>query len=793
MVRIRVSGGVFRIILAFVVLSLGACIDTSRSPENSAAAATVQPSPVPAPFGHAIALPPNTIVNAISIARLGVGAHHACAIRANGTLWCWGDNAFGALGDNSSEPLRATPVNESTANTTWTRVDAGGSHTCAMRADGSTWCWGLNSHGQVGDGSNTNRAVAVREQSVAVDWVEVSTGDMHACALKGDGSLWCWGSSFSGQLGNTTTGADAHSNMPDRVTSQSSNWTQVTAGGYHTCAIRTDGSLWCWGNNLRGQLGQGNQGSDTNRALPSRVGADNDWMSVSAGGWHTCALKTDQSLWCWGSNFYGELGDGTSGSAADRLVPTRETTNGTNWALVSAGSHFTCALSATGERFCWGLNVDGQLGNGTATNAVAPARADTDGTLWKAVASGGSHSCGVRSDDEVKCWGRNSRGQVGAGQAGFQPRYSPAQVAAAASWSRVAVGDRHACGLDFNGRLHCWGRNDQGQMGIGAASMRALDRPTAAQTGIPVWTGVAAGYSSGCAVAADQTLHCWGSNADGKIGLGNTTLLAAAPTAVAGGVTGWTGVDLRARQGCARRSNGTVSCWGLMDFQGVATVTPVPEPTQAVDWSGIAVGEDHVCAIKTSGTLWCWGSNYYGQLGNDLAGPDVTSMTPVQEASAATDWSDVVAGYGFTCARKTGGTLWCWGRNSVGQLGVGDAGDGTDRTVPTREASAATNWSALSAGNEHVCALKSTGTLWCWGDNLAGQLGTNDTAGRTTPTQEQGASNLWTRVSAGLFSTCAVRNDNTLWCWGDNSYGQLGDGFGTFTDPNFTGVNLAVP
>ncbi|MDR0490310.1 MAG: hypothetical protein LBH28_03560, partial [Oscillospiraceae bacterium] len=239
-------------------------------------------------------------------------------------------------------------------------VSAGYYHTAVITTDGSLWAWGNNVYGQLGDGTTTDRSVPTRI-GTSNDWIAVSAGFWHTVAVKTDGSLWTWGRNFYAQLGD---GTRTDCSVPARI-GMSNDWTAVYAGGNHTIATKTDGSHWAWGYNGVGQLGDG---TTIRRSVPTRIGVDNDWTAVSAGNNHTSAIKTNGSLWAWGSNNVGELGDGTT---IRRNVPTQIGT-GNDWATVSVGGGHTVAIKTNGSLWAWGLNDYGQLGDGTDTNRLEP-------------------------------------------------------------------------------------------------------------------------------------------------------------------------------------------------------------------------------------------------------------------------------------------------------------------------------------------------------------------------------------------------------------------------------------
>jgi alpha-tubulin suppressor-like RCC1 family protein len=327
-------------------------------------------------------------------AKVSAGGSHTCAIKTNGSLWCWGNNLFGQLGDRTNTD-RNTPIQIMPSGAT--SVSLGGSHTCAVKTNGSLWCWGTNGDGELGDGTNTAKNTPVQIMSSGVSSVEL--GQNYTCAVTTNGSLWCWGYNGYGQLGDGTNTAK---NTPVQV--MSSGVVSVALGYYHTCVIKTNGSLWCWGNNTSGQIGDGTN-IDKNtpvQIMPSGV------SSVSLGKDHTCAIKTNGSLWCWGYNYLGQLGDGANTS---RNTPFQIMSSGVS--SVSLGDSHTCAIKTNGSLWCWGNNTSGQLGDGTNTNKNAPVQIMSSGV--SSVSLGYNHTCAIKTDGSLWCWGDNYYSQLGDG------------------------------------------------------------------------------------------------------------------------------------------------------------------------------------------------------------------------------------------------------------------------------------------------------------------------------------------------------------------------------------------
>jgi alpha-tubulin suppressor-like RCC1 family protein len=323
------------------------------------------------------------------------------------------------------------------------------------------------------------------------------------CGIHLDGSMWCWGRNAYGQLG---LGDRETRHVPFQV-GVDTDWRQIGTGDSHSCAIKTDHTLWCWGSNSYGELGLGDD--PALRLVPTQVGLESTWRSVSTGYRETCATKVDRTLWCWGRTGLDDL-DYTEGLPVQIGLHRP-------WAGVELGIGYGCARAEDRSLWCWGDNENGQLGLGDTRDRGQLARVGVDND-WQTLGLGEGHTCATRVDHTLWCWGQNQVGQLGLGDR--TDRHVPTQVGLKPTWRQVTAGREHTCGTKVNGTLWCWGYNDEGQVGVGDDIYVLVPTPVAPPT---LWAQVSAGQDHSCAVAADHTLFCWGDPAYGQLGVGNRT------------------------------------------------------------------------------------------------------------------------------------------------------------------------------------------------------------------------------------------------------------------------------
>jgi alpha-tubulin suppressor-like RCC1 family protein len=335
--------------------------------------------------------PITTLAGGANWKQVADGGSHTAAIKTDGTLWSWGQNIFSQLGNNTTI-FRSTPITTFAGGTNWKQVACGDSHTAAIKTDGTLWTWGLGSQGRLGGNEiPISKNTPVTTFAGGTNWKQVACGANNTAAIKTDGTLWTWGNNNAGQLGDNTT---TQRITPVTTFAGGTNWKQVAGGTSHTAAIKTDGTLWTWGINT-GSLGDN---TIINRSTPvTTFAGGTNWKQVSCGGNHTAAIKTDGTLWVWGFNNFGQLGDNTTNSLYPRSTPVTTFAGGTNWKQVAGGSAYTAAIKTDGTLWTWGQNTSGQLGDNTIINRSTPVTTFAGGTNWKQVSGGNSHTAAITS------------------------------------------------------------------------------------------------------------------------------------------------------------------------------------------------------------------------------------------------------------------------------------------------------------------------------------------------------------------------------------------------------------
>jgi alpha-tubulin suppressor-like RCC1 family protein len=734
--------------------------------------------------------PVQTITGGTIWSSISSGTNTSAAIKSDGTLWLWGLGTSGELGDNTIVS-KSSPIQTVAGGSNWSFVSAGGGNIggiggfCGgIKTDGTLWMWGSNAYGQLGDNTKAPKSSPIQTIAGGSNWKNISCGYAHTAAIKTDGTLWVWGRQgyFAGQVGAIGDNTSVDRSSPVQTVAAGTNWSQVAAGYAACSAIKTDGTLWVWGNNAGGRLGT----NDTaNRSSPIQtVTGGTNWSKVAAGYSSNAALKTDGTLWVWGRNDFGQLGDNT---IIIKSSPVQTGLKSTDWLDVWTGAATVRALKNDGRVFTWGFGTSGQLGSNSSINRSNPIQV-IGSVRFKNVSTGGTNNTHggaignsfttalVDLSDvyQEKYYFSGTTGGIlrlaGGGQSFLNSgltygqlgdnttvrRSSPVQTVAGGSiWKQVSSGYYFTAGIKTDGTLWTWGRNDFGQLGDNTLVDKSS--PIQTITAGTTWTAVSCGWEFTAALKSDGTLWTWGRNYPrGMLG-DNTTVNKSSPVQTVAGGTNWLSVSAGRFNCAAIKADGTLWLWGQGNYglNGDGTRSDRSSPVQTItggtNWAQVSTGSQfQTAAIKTDGTLWTWGNNNSGGLGDNTT---VSKSSPVQTIAGGTNWSQVSVGSSFCGAVKTDGTIWTWGQNTSGQLGYNTA---VDKSSPAQTIMGGTNWKQVSSGFASCAAIQINGSLWAWGANYGGMFGDNTIINRSSPVQTIGRGSTWRLVSTGYTHISAI-------------------------------------
>jgi len=691
-----------------------------------------------------------------AVALAAAGASHTCLAFADGRAACFGNNALVQLGDDTL--ANRTDIREVPGLTSVVAMASFANHTCAVLRSGLVSCWGDNSSGQLGDGTMANRP---RPQPVSrLDHaVGVAVGAQHSCALRDDGSVLCWGDNGRGQLGD---GSELSHLIPQLVPALPAPAVQIDAGELFTCARLLDGSVACWGSNLRQEIEPSNIATFP---VPHLVAGVQGAVDLAVGGGHACVLESSGQVWCWGASTAGQTGRGILAMG----TPPAPVTLADPASALSAGDLHTCALAGTDGVVCWGGNGSGQSGLDAPDGVALPNSTRMPGVI--AVEAGGRHSCAIFRDGGMSCWGERSDGQLGDD---YEVVTLKPMLVALDDAVEVGAGNAFSCArLGSMGNVACWGAGTFGRLGDPTGRSRPSPRETV--SGLAGAVQIAVGGDFACGRTADGGVHCWGHGDNGQLGDGGKRTQGS-PTAV---LLPAPALDIAAgaAHACAVLNTGKVLCWGA-NGSGQADGAPdalelaLPkEVTQVADVAQVTCGSEHTCVRTNGGLVSCWGNSDSGQLG--LSGPGSGRGAPVV-VDEIRNAVHISAGGQHTCARRADGGVQCWGAGSAGQLGSGVLTDRNPRPMDVPDLPGPAT--QVAAGAHFTCAI-SMGHVYCWGLNRDGEVGDGTQTLRSTPMAVLGLPDTpVTAIAPGASHACALTAAGDLYCWGRNRNGETGSG-----------------
>lgn len=630
--------------------------------------------------------------------------------------------------------------NISQASAIWKAKDikSGGGHICAIDTQNSLRCWGSNDHGQLGDGTTYDSTIP----SIGISFPEgissFALGKSHTCVLLKNGVVKCWGGNDSGQLGNELKEDIL---LPSNALELASNVKAISISGTYSCALLTSEELYCWGYTLD---------IPSEKVIFINVGPDSS----------SCVILFSGKVKCWGSNSYGQLGNGTRNNSKN---PIEVIGLPRDVISIVSGDYHKCALTKSGAVKCWGKNDDGQLGDDSNNTRFHPVEVTGLSSGVLAIYAGGDHTCAMLKSGLIKCWGSNNFGELGNGnkQSSNIPvnfNLFPTNII-----KYFMAGINNSCAILNSGIIKCWGRNLGECSGEGIESIKPLsvfgtEKINNNWKAIEISTG----DEHSCAITDIGEIKCWGKNSRGKfIQSDNDNYYC--PVSISNSKFMPKSISVGGESSCILTQNNGVKCWG----NGYETIrngtlkisfTPIDVAGLSNGVKSVAVGYGHACAILVDGKVKCWGNNSYGQLGN---GSEKDSSVPVNVNNISNGVKQIAVGDSYTCALFESGNVKCWGEGRCLGFKTQENIINNPVDIPGLENGVV---SIKSSFIGKTCALLNTGNVKCWGNSLAVTEEANFESSKVID------------IATERFSSCALLESGKVKCWGSNSDGQLGDG-----------------
>jgi alpha-tubulin suppressor-like RCC1 family protein/serine/threonine protein kinase len=788
-----------------------------------------------------------------------MGQTHACAVMVGGLLFCWGNGDDGKLGSATGARTLSSPVSGFADPVLL--VSAGTKHTCVITVKRDAFCLGSNTYGQLGDGTLTLSSRPVLVEG-GFKWLHLHSSDHITCGVTITGAVYCWGRDWYG-LGGSGSFVTTSRRFPNAVLTLNSGFQSVSCARWACCALRVDGQLWCWGNSNNGELGQDN---DEAWAVPVKVSLpgsiESNFTSVAAGQLHFCAISTKFQVWCWGLNTDSQCGkpsDAGSQLPSPTLVPNMPAFV----SYVTAGNQHSCAGNSS-VLFCWGSNPYGQLGDGSAMTSHHPPSIVllpliASETIVSVSSNRGWTSSVVTSFNRLFVWGKNDDYQLGDGSNGIAGvpvsdlfPVSVLQIGASSDFDSLTWIGRSTFSVQFNSRS--FPNPSNGSLLIGfllgpfafmsssSSSQVSVLAPRALTSIVPsvvfsssssalVLTVAGLGFGSegghvtlgrigtftdglnftvvsdtavtvrvdvGSAIsvasAAALDVEFFVNGALFRSGVGSSRLVVKSSLVVVSPSSVYTATKGSLRfasdegfgvlsssmgqtHACAVMVGGLLFCWGNGDDGKLGSATGARTLSSPVSGFAdpvllVSAGTKHTCVITVKRDAFCLGSNTYGQLGD---GTLTLSSRPVL-VEGGFKWLHLHSSDHITCGVTITGAVYCWGRDEKGQAGSGGIVN-ANRRFPNAVLTLNSGFQSVSCARWACCALRVDGQLWCWGNADRGELGQGDIIGSGVPVKVSLPGSIesnFTSVAAGQLHFCAISTKFQVWCWGLNTDSQCG-------------------
>ncbi len=638
----------------------------------------------------------------------GAYSYSNCAITTAGVLKCWGYNTYGGVGDGTTTHRNSPVVVDS--GVSYSKVSNGYHGACGITVAGVLKCWGYNNYYQVGDGTTTSRTSPVVVDA-GTNYSQVVRGIYNTCAITTAGVLKCWGYNAFGTVGDGTT-TDATS--PTVIDSGTTYATLTNSLTYTTCAITTTGILKCWGQGTNGQIGNG---ASANRLNPTIVNSGTSYSTVSNSQNTACAITTASVLKCWGldRNFNIGLGVNSPNTSPQTIH------SGESFSQVIVSDSRMCALNSLNVMKCSGQRLMGQMGDGLVSQFHSFTSVPALDAYSVLSLSGQYMTAGITSTGTLWSWGYGRTLTVGtdfSGDSSAQDMIiNPVQVVVTSTFTKVSKGNRHTCAIRADQKLYCWGYNTNGNIGDGTLVNKQTPVAVDAANN---YTQIAAGNFFTCGILSSGVLKCWGLNTNNSVG-DNSTTQRTTPVIVDSGTTYKYLAQPENYTMCAITTADVLKCWGYNNYGqvGVGGTTNTATPTivdAGTTYGSVIASIGHTCGVTLGNVLKCWGQNSNSQLGD---GTTIDRQLPVI-FNSGTSYSAVgLNGQGLTCGITLAGALRCAGARSAG-LAASATEDGFGQSSNVTTVDAGTTYTNLYSGYSAICGRTNLGATRCAGDNVYG-------------------------------------------------------------------------
>lgn len=721
-------------------------------------------------------------------------AYSTAAIDANGNLYVWGYDQYKKIGTSTAAPPSGAVPKDSTpvliafpsGVNKWVALSTGQAHMIALGDDGNLYAWGFNNHGQLGIGSivNDSLPVMVTKPTGVTSWTAIACGAFHNIAIGSDQNVYVWGYNNQGQLADSSL---TDKLVPTQVALPNSVKVLAVSASNNACLVlASDNALYAWGKNGNGQLGTG---TTTDHSTPVAVTLPSGVVpvAISSGGYFNSCIAADGNIYSWGQANNGQIGNGST-SPSNVLIPTmaNKPSGVTKWNSYATGASFVFAIGDNGNLYAWGFGGTGEMGNGTATtNNLTPIMPSLPaGVIPVQVAA--SHNSGFVLDNinNIYSWGRNIEGQLGINNTTNSSTPVKVQLKLALPAAPVVLLPASGTALEVKDTLFVWNNvvsatSYRLQVATDSAAFLVVAFDT---TGITDTTYVLSNYFKG--KLSDNTKYYWRVSAINSVGEGSFSTIMSFITPNNQVIKGRRlAVQTNARSSYVIDADNKFYAWGDNQFgqlgNGVTTkdsaAVNILYPAGVTKWIKASAGQTHAIALGNDGNLYAWGQNNYGQLGNSST---TNSSTPIMvtKPAAVSNWTDIAAGAYHSIAIGNDGKAYTWGYNNFGQLGNGTS---TNSNIPVLVSIPNGVVPAKVFATNNACMILGTNdTLYSWGRNANGQLGNGTTTDSKTPAQVILPTGVkkWTNVAAGGYHVLTIGDDGNLYAWGSCGNGQIGVG-----------------